>query len=54
VLDAASRRGEVAVLATKAGAVVSATDIGPRLVQVIQRRLARKPWSLACQVNGRE
>jgi ubiquinone/menaquinone biosynthesis C-methylase UbiE len=37
VLDVASGRGEVAVLAAKAGAVVTATDIGSALINAIRR-----------------
>lgn len=51
VLDLASGRGEVAILAAKAGAVVRATDVGPQLVQVIERNAREAGVKVSAQLG---
>ena len=49
VLDVASGRGEVAILAAKAGAIVCAADVGPQLVQVIERNAREAGVTVSAQ-----
>jgi SAM-dependent methyltransferase len=50
VLDVATGRGEVAVLAAQAGAVVHATDINPLLVQAAERNALKAGVEISTSV----
>lgn len=52
ILDVAAGTGALSVPAAHAGAAVTAVDIAPGMVEVLEERLAPFPTAQACQMDG--